>query len=94
MQKVNKLIFSRRKYKYYITIIASFTNLLFCIFSLLPPYLLKKPNFFITEINSPKKNNSKSVIFKDEYCDSSKYIIKKDPIHSLHNWAYKYDLYL
>ena len=44
------------------------THLLFSIFSLLPPYLLKKPNFFITEINSPKKNNSKSVIFKDEYC--------------------------
>ena len=47
----------------------------------------------ITEINSQNKNNSKSVAFKDEYCDSSKYIIKKDPINSLHNWAYEYDLY-
>ena len=97
MQEVNKLVFSKRNYKYYITAIASFTNLLFCLFSLLPPYLLKKPNLFITEINSlnnyPKVNNNKSVVFKDEYCDSSKYIIKKDPINSLHNWAYKYDLY-
>ena len=48
---------------------------------------------FITEINNPKKNSGKSEVFKDEYCDSSKYIIKKDPINSLHNWAYKYDLY-
>ena len=93
MQEVNKLIFSKWKYKYYITIIASFTNLLFCIFSLLPPYLLKKPNLLITEINNPNKNNPKSVAFKNEYCDSSKYIIKKDPINSLHNLAYKYDLY-
>ena len=77
MQEVNKLIFSRRKYKYYITAIASFTNLLFCIFSLLPPYLLKRPNLFVTVINSPNKNNNKSVEFKDQYCDSSKYIIKK-----------------
>ena len=69
----------------------------FCLFSLLPPYLFKKPNLFITEINpsinSQKISNNKSVAFKDEYCDSSKYIIKKDPINSLHNWAYKYDLY-
>ena len=93
MQEVNKLIFSRRKYKYYITTIASFTNLLFCIFSLLPPYLLKRPNLFVTEINSPNKNNKKSVVFKNQYCDSSKYIIKKDPINSLYNWAFKYDLY-
>ena len=93
MQEVMKFIFSKWKYKYYITTIASFTNLLFCIFSLLPPYLLKRPNLFITEINNPKKNSGKSEVFKDEYCDSSKYIIKKDPINSLHNWAYKYDLY-
>ena len=67
MQEVNKLIFSKWKYKYYITIIASFTNLLFCIFSLLPPYLLKKPNLLITEINNPNKNNPKSVAFKIYY---------------------------
>ena len=97
MQEVNKLIFSKRRYKYYITMITGFTNLLFCLFSLLPPYLLKRPNLFVTEINSsnnyPKINNNKSVVFKYEYCDSTKYIIKKDPINSLHNWAYEYDLY-
>jgi len=97
MQEAMKFVFSRRRYKYYITIIGSFANLLFCIFTLLPPYLLKKPNFFITEINpsnnSPKSQYMHSVEFKEEFCDSSKYIMKKDPIKSLHNWAYKYDLY-
>ena len=96
-QEAMKFVFSRRRYKYYITIIGSFANLLFCIFTLLPPYLLKKPNFFITEINpsnnSPKSQNMHSEEFKEEFCDSSKYIMKKDPIKSLHNWAYKYDLY-
>ena len=97
MHEVMNLIFSKRRYKYYITTIGSFANLLFCIFTLLPPYLLKKPNFFIIEINSsnnsPKIKYNQSVEFKDEFCDSSKYIMKKDPINSLHNWAYKYDLY-
>ena len=97
MQDVMNFIFSKRNYKYYITLIGIFTNLIFCLFSLLPPYLLKKPNFYISEINSSNNiseiNNNKSVEFQDEYCDSSKYIIRKDPINSLHNWAYEYDLY-
>jgi hypothetical protein len=86
MQEAMKFVCSRRRYKYYITLIGSFSNLLFCIFTLLPPYLLKKPNFFITEINpsnnSPKSQNKYSVEFKQEFCDSSKYITKKDPIES------------
>ena len=90
-------IFTKRNYKYYITIIGSSTNIFLCIYSLLPPYLLKKPNLYITKINSPIEPNNiyynHSVDFNDEYCDSSKYIIKKDQINSLHNWAYKYDLY-
>ena len=97
MQEVMKLIFTKRKYKYYMTIIGSFTNLIFCIFTLLPPYLLKKPNFYIIVIDSSKNlqkiKENQSVEFKEEYCDTSKYIIKKDPINSLHNWAYEYDLY-
>ncbi len=97
MHEVMNLIFSKRKYKYYITAIGSFANLLFCIFTLMPPYLLKKPNFFIKEINSSfnsqKITFNQSVEFKDEFCDSSKYTTKKDPKNSLHNWAYKYDLY-
>ena len=97
MQDVMNFIFSNRRYKYYMTLIGAFTNLLFCIFSLLPPYLLKKPDFYIIEINSTNNisetNNKQSLEFKDEYCDSSKYIIEKNPINSLHNWAYEYDLY-
>ena len=97
MQEVMNFIFSKRRYKYYITLIGIFTNLLFCIFTLLPPYLLKKPNIYVIEINSPNNipeiNKNQSVEFKDEYCDSSKYIIEKDPINSLYNLAYEYDLY-
>ena len=97
MQEVMNFIFSKRRYKYYITLIWIFTNLLFCIFTLLPPYLLKKPNIYVIEINSPNNipeiNKNQSVEFKDEYCDSSKYIIEKDPINSLYNLAYEYDLY-
>ena len=97
MQDVMNFIFTKRNYKYFMTIIGCCTNIIMCIFSLLPPYLLKKPNLYVTLINSsnePKNINfNHSVDFKDEYCDSSKYIIKKDQINSLHNWAYEYDLY-
>ena len=97
MQEVMNFIFSKKQYKIYITLITTFTNILFCIFSLMPPYLLKKPNLFVKLINplddSKELNNTQSVDFKDEYCDSSKYIIEKDPINSLHNLAYEYDLY-
>ena len=97
MQEVMNLILTKKRYKYYITGIGLFTNYLFCIFTLLPPYSLKKPNFYVKEINLPSDstaiNYNTSVEFKKEYCDSSKYIIKKDPINSLHNWAYEYDLY-
>ena len=88
-------IFTKKNYKYYITIIGSLTNILFCIYSLMPPYLLKKPNFYIYQISN---NNSsillfnKSIEYDSKYCNSSKYIMKKDP-NSLNNLAYEYDIY-
>ena len=88
-------IFIKKNYKYYITIIGSLTNILFCIYSLMPPYLLKKPNFYIYQISN---NNSsillfnKSIEYDSKYCNSSKYIMKKDP-NSLNNLAYEYDIY-
>ena len=97
MQEVKTFILSKSNYKRYITIIGASTNLLFCIFSLLPPYLLKKPNFYISEKNLLSNTSfilsNKSLEFNQDYCDTSKYIMQKDPINSLNNWAYEYDLY-
>ena len=97
MQEVKALILSKSNYKRYITIIGAFTNLLFCIFTLLPPYLLKKPNFYIYEKNEASNTtfllSNKSLEFSQKYCDTSKYIMEKDSINSLNNWAYEYDLY-
>ena len=91
------LVFSKNYYYYFIVLVATFTNLLSCSFTLFPPYLLKKPMFFITEINIGQNNiplnNGNSMEFSKKYCDSSKYILKKDPIKSLHNLSYDYDLY-
>ena len=97
MQEVKTLIFSKRNYKHYITIIGAFTNLLFCIFTLLPPYLLKKPNFYVS-LKNPLSNtttliSNESLEFNQYYCNTSKYSMEKDPINSLNNWAFEYDLY-
>ena len=92
-----KLIFTKKNYKYYITTICTLTNLLFCIFSLMPPYLLKKPKFYIYQKSLSNGNFSfllfnESIEYDSKYCDSSNYIMKKDPI-SLNNFAYEYDIF-
>ena len=89
------LIFSKNYfYHYFIILMASFTNLLSCSFTLFPPYLLKKPTFFIIDIkNNIKLNNGHSMEFSKEYCDSSKYILQKDPLNSLYNLSYDYNLF-
>ena len=57
-------ILTKKNYKCYIIIMVSLTNLLFCNFSLLPPYLLKKPKFYIYK-KSISISNSSSLLLNE-----------------------------
>ena len=72
-------------------IIVCAASLLVTLYSLCFPYLTKRPEFLCKDKNSPD-SDYKECKYQQDLCNSN-YEMKKNPLHSVNNWSYDYDLY-
>ena len=92
MDEIIEVVNTYKNYQIYITIVSILVNFICIVFSLQMPFFIKYPNFYVLDKSS---SNNTYILqqYTENICDKSKYIIKKDPKTSIHNWAYEYDIY-
>ena len=93
MDKIFEVVGLEGAYQNLLFVINLMTRVLPCIYSFQIPFLTKHPSFYVQKLKSDDPNKIYELEFSQELCDSSLYNITKNPIKSIINWSYTFDLY-
>ena len=80
-------------YQKYLFIINLLTNILPCVYSIQIAFMTKHPSFIAKVLQGEDAGKRFEMEFNEKLCDSTLYEITKNPLKSISNWSYTYDLY-
>ena len=80
-------------YQKYLFIINLLTNIFPCIYSIQVAFMTKHPSFIVKILQGTNEGKIIKMDFSEQLCNSYLYEITKDPLKSVNNWSYTYDLY-
>ena len=80
-------------YQNYLFIINLLTSVLPCVYSIQVAFMTKHPNFIVKVLTGDDAGKTFDIDFNEKLCDSTLYQITKNPLKSVNNWSYTYDLY-
>ena len=93
MEQIFQVIGYDGPYQKYLFIINLLTSVLPCVYSIQVAFLTKHPSFIVKILQGEDAGKIFEMDFKEELCDSTLYEITKNPLKSVINWSYTYDLY-
>ena len=93
MEKIFEVIGYNGSYQKYLLIINLITDTLPIIYPLQIAFLIKYPSFLVKKLQSDDPNKIYEMEFSDELCNKDLYSIEKNPLKSVINWCYTFELY-
>ena len=93
MEKIFEVVGYDGPYQKYLFIINLLTNILPCIYSVQVAFMTKNPSFIVKILQGENSGKILEMDFSEKLCNSTLYEITKDPLKSVNNWSYTYDLY-
>jgi len=93
MEQIFEVIGYDGPYQKYLFTINLLTNILFCIYSVQVAFMTKYPSFIVKILQGEDSGKILEMDFNEKLCNSTLYEISKDPMKSVINWSYTYDLY-
>ena len=80
-------------YQKYLFIINLLTSILPCVYSIQVAFMTKHPSFIVKILQGENAGKLFEMDFSEKLCNSALYEITKNPLKSVNNWSYTYDLY-
>ena len=93
MEQIFQVVGYDGPYQKYLFIINLLTSILPCVYSIQVVFMTKHPSFFVKILQGEDAGKIFEMDFKDNLCNSTLYEITKNPLKSVNNWSYTYDLY-
>ena len=93
MEKFFEVIGYDGAYQKYLFIINLLTSILPCVYSIQVAFMTKHPSFIVKILQGEDAGKIFEMEFNEKLCDSTLYEITKNPLKSISNWSYTYDLY-
>ena len=93
MEQIFQVVGYNGPYQTYLFIINLLTSILPCVYSIQVAFMTKHPSFIVKILQGENAGNIIEMNFDEKLCNSSLYEITKDPLKSVNNWSYTYDLY-
>ncbi len=93
MEQIFQVIGYNGPYQKYLFIINLLTSILPCVYSIQVAFMTKHPSFIVKILQGENSGKILEMDFNEELCNSTLYEITKNPLTSVNNWSYSYDLY-
>ena len=93
MEQIFQVIGYNGPYQKYLFIINLLTSILPCVYSIQVAFMTKHPSFIVKILQGENSGKILEMDFNEELCNSTLYEITKNPLTSVNNWSYTYDLY-
>ena len=93
MEKIFQVVGCDGPYQKYLFIINLLTSILPCVYSIQVAFMTKYPSFFVKILQGENKGKIFETEFKESLCNLTLYELTKNPLKSINNWNYTYDLY-
>ena len=93
MEQIFQVIGYDGPYQKYLFIINLLTSILPCVYSIQVAFMTKYPSFFVKILQGENKGKIFETEFKESLCNLTLYELTKNPLKSINNWNYTYDLY-
>ena len=93
MEQIFKVVGYNCAYQKFLFIINLLSNLLPCIYTAVVAFMIKYPSFNVKILQGENAGKIFEIDFDEYLCNSTLYEITKNPLKSINNWSYTYDLY-
>ena len=93
MERIFQVVGYYGPYQKYLFIINLLTSILPCIYSIQVAFMTKIPSFYVKILQGENAGKILEIDYNDNLCNSTLYLLTKNPSKSLNNWSYTYDLY-
>ena len=93
MEQIFQVVGYNGPYQKYLFIINLLTSILPCVYSIQVAFMTKIPSFYVKILQGENAGKILEIDYNDNLCNSTLYLLTKNPSKSLNNWSYTYDLY-
>jgi len=93
MEQIFEVVGYDGPYQKYLFIINLLTSILPCVYSIQVAFMTKHPSFIVKILQGENAGKILEMDFSEQLCNSALYEITKNPLKSVNNWSYTYDLY-
>ena len=93
MEQIFEVVGYNGPYQTYLFIINLLTSILPCVYTIQVAFMTKHPSFIVKILQGENVGKIFEMDFNEKLCNSTLYEITKNPLKSVNNWSYTYDLY-
>jgi len=93
MEQLFEVVGYDGSYQKYLFIINLLTSILPCVYSIQVAFMTKHPSFLVKILQGEDAGKILELEFNEKLCNSTLYELTKNPLKSVNNWSYTYDLY-
>ena len=93
MEEIFQVVGYDGPYQKYLFIINLLTSILPCVYSIQVAFMTKIPSFSVKILQGINAGQIVEMNYNENLCNSTLYLLTKNPNKSINNWSYSYDLY-